>query len=182
MLPGWLTTRRWRGLRRPDLKPKAIPPMPRTYFRHTELGIFYAYNPTTWAKDPACTRLSLVAGKAAHRAQCIERLRPLLPIGGTVYVVLRNRSRLGTCRTLDLYAIEDGRPRKISRLVAGACGLRCDEKTDQLRVYDLGFDAADEVACLLGSALWPGGTPEPHSFRDGLPDSAGWTALRAEWL
>jgi hypothetical protein len=156
--------------------------MPRTYFRHAENGVFYALDPTAWAKDPACTRLSRAAGVAALKAQSVERLRPLLPIGGTVYVVLRNRSRLGACRTLDLYAIEVGRPRKISRLVAGACGLRCDEKTGQLRVYDLGFDAADEVACLLGSALWPGGTPEPHSFRGDLPDSAGWTALRGEWL
>jgi hypothetical protein len=41
-----------------------------------------------------------------------------------------------------------------------------------------GMDMCFHTVYLLGLAMWPQGTPEPHSRRNGTPDSNGGYALR----
>ena len=56
----------------------------------------------------------------SERDEAIARLRSTLKPGDTVYTVLRNCSRSGMSRSIDIYKLEDGQPIWLSGLAARA--------------------------------------------------------------
>jgi hypothetical protein len=55
-------------------------------------------------------------------------------------------------------------------------------RKDGVVINGCGTDMGFEMVHLLGQALWPDGTPEPHGMRNGEPDSSGGYALRQSWI
>jgi hypothetical protein len=115
------------------------------------------------------------------RADAIDALHRFLSPGSTVYYTVRTVSRSGMRRTLDFYAVDDGRILRLTGVISRATGYNLNKRAE-IVVGGCGFDAGFEVVYNLGATLWPKGTPEPHGTRNGKPDSAGGYALRGERL
>ena len=112
------------------------------------------------------------------QAYLLEILQP----GATVYTDLRHCSASGMTRWLDLYCVEDGRIRNITRLACKAGAMRWCSRRDAMKAGGCGMDMGFAAVYELGCHLWPAGTPEPHGTRNGEPDSNGGYALRHQWL
>lgn len=134
----------------------------------------------------------------AEKAEQVEyqnKLREMLKPGDTLYTVLRSVSRSGMMRTLDVYAIRDNEPMRLTWWVAAATGLRYDKSREALAIQGCGTDVGFEAVYHLGRALWPNGhecagerchsndhsngdrdRTTPHLHQDG-----GY-ALRQRWL
>lgn len=121
-----------------------------------------------------------------ERQAAIEKLRDMLTPGQTVYTVLNHVSASGMQRAISLAipTIEGGRLKimKLDYWASRALGLPFHKKHAGLTVGGCGMDMGFHLVYTLGQALWPEGTPQPHSTRNGAPDSAGGYALRHEWL
>jgi hypothetical protein len=146
-------------------------------------------------------RLTIKAGKAAIKRQAIERLRAILKPGDTVHTVLRNVSRSGMMRHIDVYKMSESGPVCLSGYVAEALDMtRAD--SGALKVSGCGMDMGFSVVYNLGSVLYGkfyngagwrcigGGCPSnEHSGlnygkpRDGkdMHEDGGY-ALRQTWL
>lgn len=117
----------------------------------------------------------------ADRDEALQTLHGILKPGSTVYGIVRSVARSGMSRTIDFYAVEDGRMRYLSGYVAKA--LHYPRTRDgALKVHGCGMDMVFHVVYSLGSALWRNGTDEPHGTRNGEPDRAGGYALKSEIL
>jgi hypothetical protein len=133
--------------------------------------------------------------KKSERDAAIASLRETLKPGDTLHTVLRNCSRSGMTRSIDVYLMQDGDPRWLSRFVAKACDFSFDEKRDAIRVGGCGMDMGFHVVYTLSRVLWPEGFEcagkgrcaandhyngdrnyEPHQHQDG-----GY-ALKQRWL
>jgi hypothetical protein len=124
--------------------------------------------------------------------QAITTLRGLLPVGTTVYTILRHCSRSGMQRVIELVipmTRDDGHVgiRSISWLVAQATGWRLDTgKHNGLVARGCGMDMGFALVYELGRALYPSGfSCPPDRARNG--DASGWDAdggyaLEHEWL
>ena len=55
-------------------------------------------------------------------------------------------------------------------------------KDGGIRVPGCGMDMGFALIYNLGAVLWPNGTPEPHSTRNGEPDNDGGYALKQRWI
>lgn len=106
-------------------------------------------------------------------------LRMLEP-GNTVYTVLRNVSRSGMSRRIDLYKAEGDDIVSLSRAAAVVMGDPIQK--DGIKVSGCGMDMGFHLVYNLGAALWPQGTDKPHGTRNGEPDSDGGYALKQRWL
>lgn len=113
-----------------------------------------------------------------EKASALDRLREFLPVGSTVYYTIRKVARSGMSRRIEFYTVLEGRIVRLSYLVAKALGLPVND--DGVRRDGCGYDAGYDTVYLIGCALWPNGTPEPHGTRNGKPDSFGGYALKAE--
>ena len=126
------------------------------------------------------------ARKEAEREDAKTRLLAMLKPGDRVYTVLRHVSAYGMSRHISLVVAttdHDGKPAVTSIDWLAARLLSCRRHTrGGLVVTGCGTDTGFHVVYALGSALWPGGTPEPHGWRNGGPDTAGGYALKHEWL
>lgn len=110
------------------------------------------------------------------RAYLLKMLKP----GATVLTVLRNVSRSGMSRRIDLYTVHKGEVTYLSHAAAVVMGA--PRPTDGIKVGDCGMDRGFHLVYNLGYALWPNGTPKPHGKRNGEPDSDGGYALKQSWL
>ena len=131
---------------------------------------------------PDATRLTAKAGKDAVRAQARARLLNILQPGATVYTVLAHVSRSGMSRSIKVLAHGAEGPHDITHLVARVIGEPVDQKNGGVKIGGCGMDMGFQVVYLLGSYLWPDGTPQPHGTRNGKPDTAGGYALKQRWL
>ncbi len=131
---------------------------------------------TTKPKNNAATR------KAAARAEAIASLHKILKPGSRVYCVLRHVSASGMSRRIDFYArgTEEGMV-FLSGYIATALDYRRSDKGG-IVVGGCGMDMGFHVVYSLGYTMWPKGTTEPHSTRNGEPDTSGGYALKSEWL
>ena len=84
--------------------------------------------------------------------RAIERLRKnYLKVGDAIYVFLRHTSRSGTCRWLDLFAIRENKPLRITWSAAKALATRYDSRHEAIRVEGCNFDCGHEV---VGDLAW----------------------------
>lgn len=87
------------------------------------------------------------------RDNAIEKLRELVPQGATIYVLLRRKNALGTCRWLEFYHIRDNELRCITWDVAQAIDGPYCRQHDALRVtgagLDVGYASVDHLSQVL---------------------------------
>lgn len=121
--------------------------------------------------------MSKASEKAAVRAEAIENLRERLAPKSVVYTSVAHVSASGMSRTIRCYIVHDGQIENITWLVGKAIDESWDERHWGLKVSGCGMDMCFHTVYRLGSVLWPNGTPEPHSTRNGDPDSTGGYAL-----
>ena len=69
-----------------------------------------------------------------ERTRAIAYLRKFLKEGDTVYVILRGISKSGMSRCIDLYAIVNGRPCRLTWSAAIALRKPYDKKREALRM------------------------------------------------
>ena len=115
-------------------------------------------------------------------AQSLEYLRSVLKPGAEVFTQVRHVSQSGMTRWLDLYMVTNGSIRNITWDVCAAADLTFCSRRHALKIEGCGMSAGFYAVYRLGFAIWPDGTPEPHSNRNGLPDTNPGYALRQRWL
>lgn len=122
--------------------------------------------------------------KAAARAEAIDLLRSWLKPGDTVYTMLKHVSSSGMSRDIAVLIVRDGQISNVSCDVARAIGAKIDSKdgTAAVKINGAGMDMGFRIVYALGCALWPDGTPEPHSIRNGRADTNGGYALNHRWI
>lgn len=96
----------------------------------------------------------MTKAKQSVRDEAIASLRETLKPGDTVHTVLRNVSRSGMSRDIDLYKIVDGETRWLSRLAAKACGFTFNEKRDCIKVGGCGMDMGFHLVYSLSRVLF----------------------------
>jgi hypothetical protein len=124
---------------------------------------------------------------AAVSSEYVARLRELLPVGTTVYSVVRHVSRSGMRRHIDLYAIKDNKPVYLSGMAADALGMRRGKTQDGIVTDGCGMDMCFHLVYNLGRVLYPAGFDlAPGQYgRNGDTsghDADGGYALRSESL
>lgn len=133
--------------------------------------------------------------KSQEAAEALQTLSEIIKPGDTIYTVLRSVSRSGMSRTIDLYIIDTSdnygngpRPRRISYLVAKACGFTYDNNRDALKVGGAGMDMGYHIVYSLGHVLYRDGFTheEGKSYgrggHAGYHDKDGGYSLRQEWM
>jgi len=115
--------------------------------------------------------------KSESRQVLLELLKP----GDTVYTVLKHVSRSGMMRHIQLKIARDGDICDITYHAARVLGGSI-AKDGGIRVAGCGMDMGFALIYNLGAVLWPNGTPEPHSTRNGEPDNDGGYALKQRWI
>ena len=150
-----------------------------TYVRSPAGEVFATSNPDNYPDWENLGRGQ--KGYAARQTYVCAKLRETIKPGDVIYTLLRHVSKSGMARNVSVYTVQDGKIRNIDVLVSDAIGRRIADGGG-LHVRGCGYDAGFGVVYALGQALWPDGTPEPHSRRNGEPDSHGGYALRHEWL
>jgi hypothetical protein len=138
-------------------------------------------DPRNW---PEATKLSKAKGKAAMRAEAIERLRQLLRPGDTIYTSLEHVSASGMSRRISLYVIRENEPIDITGNVGRACDYRRNDRDGGLIVGGAGMDMGFAVVYALGRTLWPAGDGATVTGRNGDkgPETDGGYLLKHRWL
>lgn len=116
--------------------------------------------------------------KTAARQHILTLVQP----GDTVFTIVRHVARSGMMRVIDLYVIKDNTPLRITWSACEVTGATYNRKHEGMVMHGCGMDMCFEAVYRLGGALWPEGTPTPHSNRNGKPDSSGGYALRKQDL
>ena len=111
----------------------------------------------------------------------------MLKPGDTVHTIVESVSRSGMSRTIRAVVMKnggDGQPYTLhpNHSISKLLGLPRAKRGDGVKIDGCGMDMGFQLVYLLGAALWPDGTPEPHGKRNGEPDSAGGYALKHRWL
>ena len=152
--------------------------MTKRYYQDESGRVIQSDEAPKWGNWKAITAK---AGKAAMSARALESLAALLPVGATVYTLLRHKSASGELRAVSVFIAQGGKVVCLDPVVARALDYR-QHSGGGLVVRGSGFSAGFEIVYNLGESIWPNGTPEPHGLRNGQPDSAGGYALRWESL
>lgn len=97
---------------------------------------------------------SRTSTKDADRQQAIEYLKETVKPGDTIYVILRNVSKSGMSRLIDLYLIKNSRPFRITWNAARTLQVPYDRRREALRIGGCGTDVAFEAVYNLGWALF----------------------------
>lgn len=147
---------------------------------YMELGDGFVIQTADPARWPEGKRLTKREGIAKQRAAALKRLHSLLSPGDTVYTIIRSVARSSMSRLMDVVIARDGRIQRITCDVAHAIGHPL--KNGELRMDGGGMDMGFQAVYLLGCAMWPDGTSEPHGTRNGEPDSAGGYALKHQHI
>lgn len=122
---------------------------------------------------------------AQEMQEAREYLRSILKPGDTIFCVLRHVSTSGMSRRISFFGPDnvflDGYISKALD-IKRADKNRSGQWIEGLIIGGAGMDMGFHVVYELGHALWPNGTPEPHGYRNGEPDSEGGYALKHRWL
>lgn len=133
----------------------------------------------------------MTKAQKAEQAEFIAKLRAEIKPGDTLFTVLKNVSKSGMSRKVNVYKIQDNEPRWLAYWVSKATGIPFDERTESLRVDGCGTDAGFELVYTLGRVLFPNGFAVVNE--DGTPkrgrngDMSGWDndggyALNQRWM
>lgn len=119
----------------------------------------------TGARENSKTRRSIrketmTKLQQSERAEACAELRETLKPGTTVYTILRNVSRSGMSRDIDVYVMEGNEPRRITFTVAKAAGMTYNKKSEAIRVGGCGMDMGHHVVYNLSRSLYR----EDHKF------------------
>lgn len=95
--------------------------------------------------------------KEVEEAEAIADLRELLKPGDVVYTTVKNVSRSGMSRSIDVHLIRENEPRWIARVVARALGLPFDDKREAVKVGGCGMDMGFHLVYSLSRRLFPNG-------------------------
>ncbi len=150
-----------------------------TYVQTPDGRIYSTSNPEHW-KD--AKRLTKKEGRAALREQHRQDILKIVKPGDTIHCVLRSVSRSGMQRKISLFAIHNGELQNITGWAANVLDWPLCQDEFALKVGGCGMDMGFHSIYCLGRRLWPEGTPEPHSTRNGAPDRDGGYALKSSWL
>lgn len=124
----------------------------------------------------------LITGKDAkhllHEYQRAQLLKIIKPKTTLKVVCTHSRNTVAHFRVFVPLLLENGSPyiRDITRDVAEFVGFRTSKHGD-IVLSGYGYSKSFQIGYSLGSALWPNGTPAPHGWRNGEPDSAGGYAI-----
>lgn len=151
-----------------------------------EDGEAYIHDASLFRSDIAAGRakvLSGAEGEAAYKqAQRNELLALGVRPGKTVLTVVctHYNSNSGTGRyKVFLPRIHKGEAyiANVTRTVAALCGFKRSKDGDEIVMGGYGYSKPFQIGYDLGRSMWPNGTPEPHSLRNGEPDCDGGYAL-----
>ena len=99
-----------------------------------------------------------------ERDDSIEKIRELVPQGTTIYVLLRHKNRIGTCRWLEFYVVSDHELKRITWDVAQVIeGTYC-RRLDALRVTGAGLDSGFSSVDTLSRVLFGTGRSLKHQW------------------
>ena len=116
------------------------------------------------------------------REEAIEKLKEEIKPGDTLYTQLKHVTKSGMTRFIKVRKIEDNYPYDYTYLVAKALDWKYSDKHYAVKVGGAGMDMGFHLIYSLGQVMWPEGTPEPHSNRNGEPDTCGGYAINHRWL
>ena len=99
-----------------------------------------------------------------QRDTAVKKLREIVTPGATIYVLLRRKNKLGTCRWLEFYHIHDGQLKCITWDVALAIqGEYCREH-DAVKITGTGLDVGYASVDDLGQAIFGEGRALKHQW------------------
>lgn len=128
-----------------------------------------------------CTILKNSEGARIYEEQVRRDLLKFIKPGQTIYCTLRSVSSSGMSRRISLHTISGDRLVSLDYAASTLTGRKLSDKGG-IVCSGCGMDMGFDLVYSLGYALWPNGTEEAHSSRNGEPDHAGGYALRSEWI
>lgn len=122
-----------------------------------------------------------------ERDDAFASMHEMLKPGDTVYTIVERVAKSGMSRVIRvviLHCDSEGKPYAThpNYSVSKLLGLYRPDKCEGVKIDGCGMDMGFQLVYLLGAAMWPEGTPEPHGTRNGAPDSTGGYALKHRWL
>ncbi len=148
------------------------------YMQNPDGGVHQTTNPD-W--HPELKKITRAEGQRLMKEQSRTDLRKILKPKDRIYTVLRKVSASGMSRHISFLIVDDGELQSLDWSIGQALGLKMAEPAG-LKIDGCGMDMGFATVYNLGRALWPNGTPEPHSSRNGEPDNDGGYALKHEWI
>lgn len=132
---------------------------------------------------PGATPITKAQYLAIYRQRRVDDLRRLFKPGDDVATVLAHVSKSGMRRSIKVLAVnESGEIIDVSWVVATVVGRSFDRKNGGVICNGCGMDMGFDLIYAMRRSLWPEGTPEPHSTRNGEPDRDGGYALKQYWV
>ena len=99
-----------------------------------------------------------------QRDTAVKNLREVIAPGATIYVLLRRKNKLGTCRWVEFYHINEGQLKCITWDVALAIqGEYCREH-DAVKITGAGLDVGYASVRELSDALYGPSRPLAHKW------------------
>jgi hypothetical protein len=95
--------------------------------------------------------------KQFDQSEAILNLRDFVKPGMVIYTTLRNVSRSGMQRVIDVHVMQNNEPRWIGYMAAKAIGDRYDDKRQGIVVGGCGMDMGFSIAYNLSRYLFPDG-------------------------
>ena len=135
--------------------------------------------------------MSKASDKAAEKAEAINQIRKYVRPGDTVYGIVREVSRSGMSRTIDLYAVNrKDKDRPLAYLTGYAAKVLGYTRKDRgMLVGGCGMDMVFHCIYSLARAIFTNARaprrPAPYAFRDfnpGAPRDGAWRKDRGYWL
>lgn len=142
----------------------------------------YAFESDHPEYHPECRKVTKKEYIAARKEHARKVLMGYLKPGSKVFTKVNRVARSGMSRSISVYVPHDGEIVNVSAYVADLTDMRRDKNDLAVIAEGCGMDMGFQTVYLLGSYLWPHGTPEPHGTRNGEPDTAGGYALKQSWL
>ena len=99
-----------------------------------------------------------------NRDNAIKKLREQVPHGATIYVLLRRKNALGTCRWLEFYHVRDNALWRITWDVAQAIDATYCREQDALEVTGVGLDVGYASVDTLSRVLFGTGGALTHTW------------------
>jgi hypothetical protein len=92
-----------------------------------------------------------------QRDTAIQKLREVITPGATIYVVLRRKNQLGTCRWLEFYHVHEGELKRITWDVALAIQCEYCREHDAVKItgtgLDVGYASVRDLSDVLSRTL-----------------------------
>lgn len=132
---------------------------------------------------PGATPITKTQYLTIYAERRADYLRTLFKPGTRVATTLAKVSSSGMRRAIKVLAVnESGEIIDVSWAVATVVGRLFDRKNGGVICNGCGMDMGFDLVYAMGRSLWPEGTPEPHSTRNGDPDRDGGYAIKQYWV